>query len=754
MNKVLLSLAIGLASVCSGFAQCAKVDVPPKLLSSGKTICPNSSFRINGSSGYWQTDVTYTLNWGDGSLPVGVSNNNYYTIYHTYTKVGKYITSLTGTNGCGNSNTSYDTVFVVNNLHFPANSIYYNNKKAACPGEEVNFSFYSTGSMKAQLWDFGNGITSTKDYAYHTEAKAGNYPITLKLTNMCGIDTLIKDTLKIVNNLHFSNLVNISNYTKEVCPGASFNLWTNSSRSVKNYLWDFGDGTTSQKNSPDHTYATIGTKTISLKMTNYCGIDTTLTTTVYVKPNLGFGGNASINTAQKACIGDEISFEARTDAEIKSYAWNFGDNSTSTQSEVSHTYNANNLYNVYVKLTNYCGVDTLISTPVTIENAKSFSHGADDDYDFYGPSEICPNEKGKFRFYPNELSIKKAVWDFADGSPNITAYNLKADQGSSVLHSFSAKGNYPVNITLTNGCNVDTNIVIRVYKDKTYIANPYVTVKDSVLIDEVRFELLASDSICLGDNFELLIINNFRYTTKLDFGDGTILNDADKSSIFDGYPIFNHKYNSVGLKKIKISLTNACGISATDSFSVFVNSTVKLNEINKSNIEYYILDSDNENSRYFTNDTINFIVVSSGSSYTWTFGDGVVETTENAANTHIYKNSGVYNTKVFVQSACGDTITLKQTINVDGKVAGIENSLNSSKITVYPNPSNDVINLSLTEVINGTVTLVDIQGNEIVSKSINDKETSIATDNIPSGVYILKVLTDNAIYTKQVILVK
>src|SRR5690606_11291386 len=46
------------------------------------------------------------------------------------------------------------------------------------------------------------------------------------------------------------------------------------------FHWDFGDGNTSSVDSPNHIYATSGTYTITLIVTNECGADTTTQTFV------------------------------------------------------------------------------------------------------------------------------------------------------------------------------------------------------------------------------------------------------------------------------------------------------------------------------------------------------------------------------------------------------------------------------------------------------------------------------------------
>jgi|GEM_PF-6040014 len=57
----------------------------------------------------------------------------------------------------------------------------------------------------------------------------------------------------------------------EECPTVMFNSFEPNNEETS-YAWDFGDGNSSTEPNPTHTYATAGTYTVTLEVTNECGI--------------------------------------------------------------------------------------------------------------------------------------------------------------------------------------------------------------------------------------------------------------------------------------------------------------------------------------------------------------------------------------------------------------------------------------------------------------------------------------------------
>lgn len=91
---------------------------------------------------------------------------------------------------------------------------------------------------------------------------------------------LIKNTVKniVYNSMDTWNIPSndVHSRFKYELTGGTTVKFTNKSKNATTYLWDFGDGTTSTLENPEHTYSTQGNYNVKLT-TNACGNNTTKT---------------------------------------------------------------------------------------------------------------------------------------------------------------------------------------------------------------------------------------------------------------------------------------------------------------------------------------------------------------------------------------------------------------------------------------------------------------------------------------------
>ena len=67
----------------------------------------------------------------------------------------------------------------------------------------------------------------------------------------------------------------------------------------------------------------------------------------------------------------------------------------------------------------------------------------------------------------------------------------------------------------------------------------------------------------------------------------------------------------------------------------------------------------------------------------------------------------------------------------------------NQEVTFYPNPTNDIVNFSLTEKIESII-LYNLLGQEVLKKLVNSNEFSIDISNLLSGTYIAKLNNDKS----------
>jgi hypothetical protein len=107
------------------------------------------------------------------------------------------------------------------------------------------------------------------------------------------------------------------------------------------------------------------------------------------------------------------------------------------------------------------------------------------------------------------------------------------------------------------------------------------------------------------------------------------------------------------------------------------------------------------------------------------------------------------NYAVIVHKICTDTSSCRQ-INI---VTDIDD-YQSTKFTVYPNPSKEVVHINLNEITTGFLTISDVNGLNVYQKAFNDATLSFATADFSSGVYVVKITTATFTSVAQIVILK
>lgn len=147
-------------------------------------------------------------------------------------------------------------------------------------GTEARFdasaSTVSSGrTVASYAWDFGDGSTGTGASPTHTYAAAGEYKVTLTVTDSAGSEGTTSQQV-LVHLPPTADFTHTESGLDSTFNGSSST--TTGGFTITGYLWDFGDGSTSTQATPTHTYAADGTYDVSLKVTDSAGSTSTATT--------------------------------------------------------------------------------------------------------------------------------------------------------------------------------------------------------------------------------------------------------------------------------------------------------------------------------------------------------------------------------------------------------------------------------------------------------------------------------------------
>jgi PKD repeat protein len=135
------------------------------------------------------------------------------------------------------------------------------------------------------------------------------------------------------------------------------------------YAWNFGDATTGTGASPTHAYTVPATYTVALTVTDTSGLSATATgKAVILGPPVADTGGPYEGVANEALSFSGAGVDPQGQA--LTYAWNFGDNTTGSGANVSHTYAVAGNYSATLTVTDTSGLTGSADIQVAIPNGK------------------------------------------------------------------------------------------------------------------------------------------------------------------------------------------------------------------------------------------------------------------------------------------------------------------------------------------------------------------------------------------------
>jgi PKD repeat protein len=570
-----------------------------------------------------------------------------------------------------------------------------------CVNTPIPFTNQSTRA-RSYLWNFGDGNTSTLENPVHSYERAGNYRVLLTVTDSSACSQLV------ASNVEVRRLSALFSADKREGCGALQVQFSNLSRNATQWLWDFGDGLTSQQEHPQHTYLNSGTYSVRLIASSPFCADTMIWTN-YVKVHSDTLHKIAPDTIY-SCLPVQLDLGQNTEGNTQ-WLWNFGDGGTSTLASPFHLYDTAGIYTISLATIGEGGC------PMFIENyAVVVANGVD-----FAPEILAVDcQQNVVHFTDSTPTATQWLWDFGDGTYSTL---------QSPVHKYSDTLVFDLTLTITteDGCIKSVFYPQMVDMQQCSInANVPVQVGGGSQVGNWTNgdTLMRLATKCAPQTVQFYNPHPQANSWWWDFGDGTTSQQAQASHLYANPGVYdvrliayypNRNDTSVFTNYVKVNGPDASFSISTqyfcDSVQVQFNDAsqraqnwswsfgngdtsvqrnplrsfgysntnkpvylrvvdsvgcpatrVKMIEIKRQHLEIEYED------RACINDTVYFSTSDSGLKHYWTFGDGSSDTSSRAM--HVFRRAGTYAVHLRTVNAalCEENYVL-DSIRVEGATA-------------------------------------------------------------------------------------
>jgi PKD repeat protein len=438
---------------------------------------PIAAFTQDKSSGQTPLRVRFTnqstgnasnflWNFGDGQQSTDRDPN------HTYNSPGLYTVTLSVSGPGGSSNVSSQI-----NVQSPTAPVAgFTSEKTNGPSPLfVQFTDQSTGNITGWNWNFSDGTGSTDRNPQHRFDVPGTYNVFLTVSGPGGSSSARREitvqgptitppatlTSTVVppatatptstataTTAPTATSTATATATQPTAPTANFSSAPNGSLTIQytdastsasggitGWTWDFGDNTTSNEQNPSHTYGTGGNYTVTLTVSDAGGTNSTSqiigVEQPAVPPSANFtyapNGNLTIQFTDAS---------SSTNGGITGWTWNFGDNTSSSEQNPSHTYSSAGDYTVTLTVSDAGGTSQPVSQTVNVAQPAvppsanfTFAPAGDLTIQFADASNSSSG------------GITGWTWDFGDNT---------SSNEQNPTHTYNAPGDYTVELIVSD----------------------------------------------------------------------------------------------------------------------------------------------------------------------------------------------------------------------------------------------------------------------------------------------------------------
>ncbi|MCF8276562.1 MAG: PKD domain-containing protein [Flavobacteriales bacterium] len=568
-------------------------------------------------------------------------------------------------------------------------------------------------------------------------------------------------------------------------------------------VWNFGDGSTSDNESPSHVYNEPGIYQVCIVTENNdCRSELCYEVAVETADECNdFLADYLWSVNPSNSLG--VQFENISSQSSDRYIWHFGDGSSSDNMEPYHEYAETGMYQVCLVLETNAGCRSEYCREVCVVAPDPEPPTA---------ANCCDGFEAAFNYFPtqteNRIEIQNQsvgdwdaiVWSFGDGQTSTQ---------NSPDHIYGHPGIYQVCVVIENndGCRSELcyDVAVETSPDpcNDFLADfvwhenidslgiqfenisqgapgAYIwhfgdghTSHDSSPYHEYEHPgvyqvclVIENGDGCRSEYCRSVCVEDFNpcadfetsFTWSPSFNSGFLIefdgiysgqiNDiiwhfGDGSTSNDENP--NHQYTEPGLYEVCLVIENVGGCRSEYCHTIAVETTPDPCE--NFGADYaWVVD--------YEHGGVHFENLSTGnpSSYTWHFGDG--HTSHDQELTHPYEHTGAYQVCLHIENADGCSAESCQMVYLPSYFFYVAAPLAVSDVdelatmNVYPNPFEDV--LRFTEPIIGTIEILDVQGRMVFSKQVFSM-SSVNLSELKSGLYLMRISDEDSMKTVRIV---
>jgi gliding motility-associated-like protein len=604
-----------------------------------------SSFTADVTSGCSPVSVSFnnlsespegtTFLWDFGNGNTSTAKNP----QATYVAVGSYTVSLTITFNNVTDIMVREAYIVVNAqpvVNFELSGV--DEGCAPLSSVFINHSSDPAGAPLTYLWSFGDGYKSSEEHPSHLYQSGGIYDVTLMATSAQGCASASTQQALITVYQPQAKFGVDKTYS---CNGTLESQFNNLSEGGPglSYLWNFGDGSTSDEESPSHLYNGVGNYSVELIITNSFGCESKLllkNLIQIVKTSAGF--SASKDTV---CPGEIITF-TNSSVNANTYLWKWGDGTTDRFRNTFKSYSQPADYDVWLIVSNGTCTDS-VSKKVNVELVQA-GFAVSDTFLCQLPKSVS---------YTNQ-SINAVSWDWKFGNGvRSTAQNPAVNFSDVIkLTNDMAVFSDTLIVTSKHGCKSQmikrNSVTVHI---PTVKLAPGASYNPKLLSGCIPFALRLSDSTKYNTTADYIVQRSWQ------LGNEAVVNAEH----------FDVALNTPGVYPVKLILVTNKGCVFTGTEKLSVGEVVSP--------DFRVVGS----SQVCASTPVSFEITSPSAdkitSSVWDFGDGDKGGLPHPP--HYYIKTGDMNVKLTVYNyGCSSTVTKNSVVKILGPIGDFRKIVN------------------------------------------------------------------------------